>query len=248
MRSKFLPVAAITTNTTASVNGTAAATTMPDAPAHAHEAHEHDHQQGDEKLEHELVDGRVNVDGLIGDLCQAHAQRQHAVDCADLAVQRLAEIEPVPAVAHDDAEQQRGFAVVADQECRRIFVTALDVGDVRQLQRAALHDDRRVADLLQVVEGAVEANEHFRAFGLHRAGRRQRVLAIERGEHVLRADAERCQPVMRELDVDALGLLADDVDLLHPRHVEQPLAQRLCIAHEQPLRFAPAPSVQRAQR
>ncbi|MNL21651.1 hypothetical protein D3C87_1429530 [compost metagenome] len=43
---------------------------------------------------------------------------------------------------------------------------------------------------------------------------------------------------MRELDVDALGLLTGDVDLLHARHMQQPLAQRLGVAHQHALRFS----------
>src|ERR1700756_4704227 len=45
-------------------------------------------------------------------------------------------------------------------------------------------------------------------------------------------------PAVRQLHVDALGLLADDIDLLHARHMQQPLAQRFRIAHQQALRFA----------
>ncbi len=43
---------------------------------------------------------------------------------------------------------------------------------------------------------------------------------------------------MRELDINALGLLANDVDLLYAWHVQQPLTQRLRVAHQQALRFA----------
>ncbi len=37
---------------------------------------------------------------------------------------------------------------------------------------------------------------------------------------------------MRKLDIDALGLLANDVDLLYPRYVQQALTQRLCVAYK----------------
>ncbi|MCY1405577.1 hypothetical protein D9M71_208210 [compost metagenome] len=208
-------------------------------PAHADEAHQHDHQQRDEELDHELVDRGADVDGLIGDLAQTHAQRQLGVDRTHLVVQGLAQIEAIPALAHDDAQQQGRFAAVADQEGRRVFIAAPDRGDVRQLQRAALRHHWRVADLLQLIEGAIQAQEHLRPLGFHGTGRGQGVLPVERGEHLLRADAQGGQALMGELDEDALGLLADDINLLHPRHVQQPLAQHLRVAHQPALRFAP---------
>ena len=171
-------------------------------------------------------------------LRQAHAQRQLGTDRIDFFVQRFAQVEPVPALAHDHAQQQRRLATVADNEGLRVFIASLDRGDVRQLQGSALRHDRRVADLLQFVECAVQADENFRPLRFHGARRRQRVLGVERGEYLLRADAQRCQSLMRELHIDPLGLFADDIDLLDTWHVQQPLAQPFRIAHQQALRFA----------
>ena len=72
------------------------------------------------------------------------------------------------------AEQQGRFAVVADQEGRRIFVAPLHFGDVGELQRTA-RGDRRIADLLQIVDGAVQPDEDLRALGFDRAGGRHGV-------------------------------------------------------------------------
>ncbi|MNT93463.1 hypothetical protein D3C72_2349440 [compost metagenome] len=52
--------------------------------------------------------------------------------------------------------------------------------------------------------------------GFNRTGRRKHVLVVERGENVLRGDAQRGQSVMRERDEDTLSLLPDDIDLLYP--------------------------------
>src|SRR5438093_6593599 len=113
MRSKSLPVAAMTMNTAAKVRGTAAATTMP-TRHHAEKAHEHHHAEGDEKLDHELVDGCPNVDRLVRNLGQAHAQRHLRVDRRRFHGLSLAKVEAVPPLTHDHAEQQGRFAVVAD--------------------------------------------------------------------------------------------------------------------------------------
>ncbi|RMS14235.1 hypothetical protein ALP75_205322 [Pseudomonas syringae pv. actinidiae] len=138
-------------------------------------------------------------------------------------IQRLSKVQPVPAIAHDDPQQQRRFAAVANHERCRVFVTAFDRGNVRQLQRAALSHNRRVADLLQLIESAVEPNEHLRPAGFDRACRGKRILIIQRSKYLLRADTQRCQSLVGELDVDALGLLAHDIDLLHARHMQQAL-------------------------
>ena len=47
-----------------------------DAPAEADQTDDHDHAEGDEELEHELIDGLTNVDRLIGDLGEGEAGGQ----------------------------------------------------------------------------------------------------------------------------------------------------------------------------
>src|SRR5206468_12440573 len=69
------------------------------------------------------------------------------------------------------------ISVVADQEARRIFVAPLHFGDVGELQRTALRGDRRIADLLQIVDGAVQPDEDLRTLGFDRAGGRHGVAA-----------------------------------------------------------------------
>jgi hypothetical protein len=103
-----------------------------DAPAEAQQADDDHDGQRDEELDHELIDRRADVDGLVCDLGQAHSLRHIGVDRTDLLIDRLAQIESIPAVAHDDAQQQSGFAAIADHESRRIFIATLDCGDVRQ--------------------------------------------------------------------------------------------------------------------
>ncbi len=209
-----------------------------DVPAHANEADDHHDEQGDEELDHELVDRRANVDGLVGHFREAHSQRQRRVDLRDFRVERFAEIESVPVVAHHDAQQQCRFAVAADHEGGGVLIAALDGCHVRKLQRPSLRDDRGLPDLVQVVECAIDAKQDLRPLRLDGSGGRQDVLAAERGEDVLRRDAKRGQAVVREGHEDAFWLLADDVDLLHARDMQQLLAQPLCVAHQHALRLA----------
>ena len=209
-----------------------------DAPSHAEKAHEHHHAEGGEELDHELVDGRPNIDGLVRDFGQAHAERHFRVDRRRFRLQRLAEVEAVPALAHDHAEQQGRLAVVADQEGRRILVAALHFGDVGELQGAALRGDGGIADRLQIVDRAVQPDEDLRALGFDRAAGRHDVAAVERGEDVPRRHAQGGEAVIGELDEDPFRLLADDVHLLDARHVQQSLAQDLRIANQVSMRLA----------
>src|SRR5207244_703832 len=121
------------------------------APAEADQAHNHDHGQGDKELQHELADGFRNVHRLVDNFSEPHTCGQCACDLLLLRVQRSAKVQSVPTVLHHDAEYQRGLSVVTDQECRRVFITAFDLGDVRKSERTTTGDNRRITDLLQII-------------------------------------------------------------------------------------------------
>ena len=103
---------------------------------------------------------------------------------------------------------------MTDQECRRVFVTRFDLGDVRKPERSAAGGHRGVADLLQIIVGAIEAHEHLRPVRIDRAGGSHGVLTLERVKNVSWAETEVRQPGIGELDEDALRALALDVDFL----------------------------------
>ena len=74
----------------------------------------------------------------------------------------------------------------------------------------------------RLVELAAHAHDHAVAVGVDLAARQHAVLIAQAfGDHE-RRDPERGEPLVGELDVDLLRLLADHVDLLHHRHLEQP--------------------------
>ncbi|MNM47294.1 hypothetical protein D3C81_582570 [compost metagenome] len=208
-----------------------------DTPAHAEKTHQQHHAQGSKKLHHELVDGGANIHRLIRDLGQAHAQRHLLVDRCGLSVQRLPQIQAVPAVAHDHAEQQCRLAVVAYQERRGVLITAFDLSHIGQLEGSALHRQWGITNLLQVIKRAIQADENLWALRFNRAGRRYHVLRVQRTEDVSCGNAQRRQTLVGQLDKNALGLFTDDVDLLHTRHMQQTLAQALGFAHQQSLRL-----------
>src|SRR5688572_15250362 len=184
IRSKSLPVAAMTTNTAASVRGTAAATTMPtrhpmlrkDTSITTPRAKKNLTMNSSTAVRM-LTDWSVTLERLVP---SGHLR----VDRRRFRFQRLAQLEAVPRLAHDHAEQQGRFAVVADQEGRRIFIAALDVGDVGERERTALRGDGGIPDRFQIVDRAVQPDEDLRPLDVDRARWRHDVPAVERGEEI----------------------------------------------------------------
>ena len=58
-----------------------------------------------------------------------------------------------------------------------------------QPESAAIGDNRRVGDLPQIVESAIEAHIHLRPVRIDRAGRRYRILPRQGIEQIARRDA-----------------------------------------------------------
>ena len=114
-------------------------------PAEAREADDHHDRQRDEKFQHELVDRLADVDRLIRHLGEAQACRKFCSELLLFSVERLTELEAVPAILHHDAEYHGRVAVVADQKGRRILIPSLYLGDIGQLEHAAPGCNRRVA-------------------------------------------------------------------------------------------------------
>ena len=139
----------------------------------------------------------------------------------DGLLERLAELDDVAVVGHRDPEHQHLLPVVAHRVGRRIFIAARDRREVAELDQPAAGGDRHVADVVEAYELAAHAHEHAVAARVDRAACENAVLAAKALGDLDRRDAERRQPLVRELDVDLLRLLAVDVDLLHHRHLEQ---------------------------
>ncbi|MNF80267.1 hypothetical protein D3C84_625040 [compost metagenome] len=154
------------------------------------------------------------------------------MDAVFRGLQGLVQLQAVEVRVHDHAEHQRRCALVADAEARRVFVAAFHGGDVGDAQEPAVGVDRYVLDQFQAVEGAVQADVGARAGGLDEAGRGHAVLLGQGFEDLFGLEAQGRQALVGKLDEDALGLFAEDVDLLHPRQGQQALAHVLGHLHQ----------------
>src|SRR5205085_10953453 len=205
----------------------------PDAPAEAQQTDDKHHAEGNEELEHELIDSLGNVDRLVSDLAQGDAERQTAGNRLGFRLKCLAEVQTVPPLLHDYAQRKSGLALVADHEGGRILMAAAHFGDIGELEVAPARYDWDVGDLLEIVIGAIKTHKHLRPLGIDRARRRAGVLVSQRSEDVLRRDAEGDTPWIGELDEDPLRAFAQDVDLLHAGNVQQFLPDRFGPPDEQ---------------
>ena len=85
---------------------------------------------------------------MVGDLGERDAGRELRPEGFVCGFERPTEIEPIPAVLHDDGQHERRFAVVADEKRRGVLVSTLHLSDVREREQPTARDDRRVADFL----------------------------------------------------------------------------------------------------
>ncbi len=85
----------------------------------------------------------------------------------------------------------------------------------------AVHTDQRVGEFVDVLELAARPHEDSIVRGREHAGRRDRVLRIDRIADLFRREAELGELGIGDLDVDALLLVGDEVDLVDAGHAQQ---------------------------
>src|SRR5207253_8454844 len=118
------------------------------APAKADDANEHHDGKSNKKLQHELIHCFADVYGLIRYFAEADACRQVGGNLLLFGNKGFAEVQTVPALLHHDAEKQGRLAIMADKKSRGVFVSALHIGNIRELQGAPARHDCRVPNLL----------------------------------------------------------------------------------------------------
>ena len=103
---------------------------------------------------------------------------------------------------------------------RRILVGPRDLGDVLQehLRLAADAFDEQVADRLDGVDALLGQDRDVLAADARVAGRRHEVLALELAVDLILGDAKLRELLTADLDVDRLGLHAEERDLADVRH------------------------------
>ncbi|MNF56771.1 hypothetical protein D3C84_382720 [compost metagenome] len=190
------------------------------APAQAGQAHRDHNDQRLGQRAPEVVNSILHRGGLVGHELQLHAVRKFRLDPGDCRVHRLAKVHDVAVAGHRDAEHQHWLAVVAHRVGRRILEATCNGRDVAELDQPAARRDGYVADSLFAGELATHAHHDAVAAGVDLACGQHRVLALEAFGDGQRCNAQRCQALVRELDIDTLGLLADEIDLLDHRHLQ----------------------------
>ena len=178
-RSRFQPIASITSATTPSTIGTESPTTMPVRQPRLIRQTASTIVERFQQRAFEFPDGFADDGGLIGHALELDAVRKLRLDLGDRLLDRLAEVDDVAVVGHRDAEHQHLLPVVAHGVRRRIFVSARDRREVAELDQPSAGGDRHVADIVQAGELAAHAHQHAVAARVDRAARQQAVLVSQ---------------------------------------------------------------------
>ncbi len=155
--------------------------------------------------------------------------------CCDIAPQR----QHVAAFAHGDREPDALTSIDAEHRLRRVGGPAGDVRDVTEADDpAVLRDEVDGEHILLGPERARDADEDLLVSGLHDARGGDGVLRLQRGDERGAVDPEARQLLLREFDVDALVLRAEDVDLGDVRKLQKLLADIDDVVPQLPVREA----------
>ncbi len=204
----------------------------PGAPTQRQEADQQHDAEGCEEAALELAHVLADDLGLVVDAGEVDAEGKLRLDLVQAGGDALAEVEDVAAVRHGDGECQRRVAVMPDRGGGRVHGAAANGGDLAErdqvaLRLAPLRPDWQLADRLHAGRGLAEAEGDAVGAGVHEAARRHGVLLADRGEEVVRGQAELGEALIGELDVDALVLLAEKLDLADAGHGQEALAHVL---------------------
>src|SRR6266516_4707419 len=138
-------------------------------PTEAENANQYNDGKGNKELQHELIHCFADVYRLVRHFAEADACREAGGNLLLFGKKGFAKIQTVPALLHDDAEKQGWLAIMADKKSCRIFVSALHIGNIRQLQGAPAGHDRRVPNLLKIIERAIQANVNLLSMRIDRS-------------------------------------------------------------------------------
>ncbi len=140
-------------------------------------------------------------------------------------IERLAERYHVARRRHGHADPEHGLVAEAHVLARRIGVLALDGRDVREPDGAAIHANQGIAQLGDVLELPARAHIDTIVGGSHQPRAGYGVLRIDGIRDLLRCQVEFRELRVGDLDIHALLLIRDEVDLVDVRHAQQLGAQ-----------------------
>ena len=201
------------------------------AQAEADQADPKDDCDGLPQRLHELVHRMLDGDRLVGDERRLDPNRQIRRDLRHGVLDVASEGQDVAALAHGDGEPDAVSSIDAEHRLRRIGGPARDARDVAQANDPAVRDEVDGEDVLLGPERARDADEDLLVPGLHDARRGDGVLGVQRGDQRGAVDPEARQLLGRELNVDALVLGPENVDLGDVRQLEELLAD---VVHSSP--------------
>ena len=221
MRLRSIPISDITKKTIASTSGTDSATTMPvRSPSDRNETSSTIPSASANDLTNSWIEcstttGWSAILSTVSPTGSSASIPAIAASSASPSAMMLpfSTIEtPMPIDGRPSSRTRLDGGSVSPRRHRR---------DVAEPEHPVADRHRHRLDRRHAVERAGDPERDRGRAGLERARRRHRVLPRQAVEDRLRADPERRELHVAELDEDPLALRADQVDLVDARHAEQ---------------------------
>src|SRR5580658_448994 len=147
-------------------------------------------------------------------------------------IERLAERDDIARWRHGHADAEHVLSLEPHVLGGRIGIAATHDGDIAEPERAPVHANQRLTQRLDVLELPARAHVHPIVGRVIDAGTGYRVLCTDGVRDLLRREIELRELRIRDLDVDALLLIGDEVDLVHIGYAQELGTQPLAIVIE----------------
>ena len=180
----------------------------------------------------ELPDDARNRCGLIRDARQVHADGHFTVELRERLIEAFPKPDNVATLGHGNSDTDRRLPIEAHLCRGRILITAIDGGNVAEAEAAPLPVQRHSAQLRDGVEVAGHAQVDSVGCGIEGTGRNHGVLRRQCLSNQLRRDAELIAFGVGNIDVDALFLHAQQLDLGYIGNPQQSLANAIAVVFQ----------------
>ena len=224
IRCRSIPKTSMATNTMASTSGIATATTAPARRPRLTRLTARTMATASHRASRNSSTACSTVTGWSATRCASIPTGRSATISAMACSTLRPSARTSPPVRMATARPMASSPVDAEHRLRWVGGAAGHARDVAQADHPAVGDEVDGQDVPLGPEVARDPDQDLLVAGLHHARGRDGVLGLQGGDQRGAVDPEPGQPLGRELDVDALVLRAEDVDLGDVRQLQQPLA------------------------
>ena len=197
--------------------------------AQCQEAHGKDDHQCLDQRAHEIMDGTLHHARLVHRLMELHARGQQCRDALQLLLQAPVELEDAFPDRHRDRDADGRLPLIEELRLSRHQIRPLHLCHIGQMEHLPILGDGQCPEVSNALENTVRAQVQAVLLRHELPAPRDLVVRLHRADDVCRRDAQLGQLVDPGIDIDGLGLHPQQLDLLRLRHMQQALADFLCL-------------------